>query len=406
MLAAAVTAGLLAGSSAASAAPGDPGTDIGGAATGSAPTVDNTRWPAELNWVIPGTPEFTDRYLSGRTAGGEPAPPGAPRPRAATPGPTPGTSSPTGRDPGRAGHRDRAAGDGLGDAPIRTAPWPGLATDRGTTVGQDAGGGEVSATPGTLIPMPDSGGAVDNGVGICADTLRRFGTPAANTPFGFGFYQAPDQGSIDFLMQQLAAQPTPAPSGGASFVNPARYYQRGSGSGVDAWDFSPLDVTGYCADENNPFCLTAAFLRCPAGDGQTDAEAAAITACRTWNANVIILNQYIAMTLMTPGVGVRRGRRPGSPARRSRPRAGRRRWIVDRFGRGRRDAHRVGEDVLRHLGRRGVDRRPDRGRHARLVDRGRGHRRGRLVESQGMFGAVSCARTCRNAWRRPGRTAC
>src|SRR5664279_1895829 len=186
----------------------------------------------------------------------------------------------------------------LGDQVLPTAPWPGLATDRGTAVLTLGSGEKVMATPGALIPMPAAGAALAGGVGVCADTLKAYGTPAADAPFGFGFYTAPDQGSVDFLMRELAKQQDlPAPEKGQSVsANPLR-----------TWEFSPLTVTDYCTDENNPFCLTAAFLRCPAGDGATDAETAAITACRTWNANVIILNQDIAMTLLEPGVGVPTG---------------------------------------------------------------------------------------------------
>jgi hypothetical protein len=267
--------------------------------------VDNTRWPAELNWAIPGTKEFTEKYLSGATVAGQKAVTGC------------GTAE--GGD-AWAYTRDffgslgaildaQATATGqpvmaLGDTKVPTAPWPGLATDRAVQVGVDPDGAAVFASPGGLLPMPDSGGALANGVGICAHSLARFGTPSAGAPFGFGFYQSPDQYSIDYLMTQLAAQPTPAGTGGTRMVESTRYYQRGHGGGVDGWEFSPLDVTGYCTDPNDPFCLTAAFLRCPAGDGQTEQEAAEITACRTWNANVIILNQYVAMTLLTPGVGV------------------------------------------------------------------------------------------------------
>ena len=48
---------------AAAAPPG--GGSTGGGGAGSAPQVDNTKWPAALNWVIPGTPEFTARYTAG-----------------------------------------------------------------------------------------------------------------------------------------------------------------------------------------------------------------------------------------------------------------------------------------------------------------------------------------------------
>lgn len=281
--------------------------DTGSAATSDAagPRVDNSRWPADLNWVIPGTTEFTEKYLSGRTVGGVTA--------------LTGCGKSEGGD-AWAYTRDfftdlgtildaQATSTGqpvmaLGDTKIPTAPWPGLANDRGIQVGVDQAGTPEFATPGILLPMPDSGGALANGVGVCAKTLAKFGTPSTSAPFGFGFYQAPDQGSVDFLMTQLAAQPIPPGAGGIQMVSSTRYYQRGHGGGVDGWEFSPLDVTGYCTDQNNPFCLTAAFLRCPAGNGQSDEEAAAITACRTWNANVIILNQQVAMTLLTPGVGV------------------------------------------------------------------------------------------------------
>ena len=171
--------------------------------------MDNTRWPAALNWVIPGTPEFAARYTAGDTAGGEPVIAGT------------GCTAAHGGDAYRytvdffthlgavLDAQATATGHGvmtLGDQPLPTAPWPGLATDRGTTVGTLGSGEKVMATPGALIPMPASGAALAGGAGVCADTLRAYGTPAADAPFGFGFYTAPDQGSVDFLTTQLAAQ--------------------------------------------------------------------------------------------------------------------------------------------------------------------------------------------------------
>jgi hypothetical protein len=293
----------------AAAAPAGPGTTTGDSST--TPRVDNTKWPATLNWVIPGTPEFTARYEAGDTAGGV------------------GVVAGTGCTAAHGGDAYRytvdfftnlgaildaqatATGHGvmtIGDEQLPTAPWPGLATERGTAVLTLGSGEKVMATPGALIPMPSSGGALAGGAGVCADTLRAYGTPAAGAPFGFGFYDAPDQGSVDFLMTQLAGQQDlPAPViGENTWTNPAQFYDPATGAEnkLRTWEYSPLRFADYCTDENNPFCLTAAFLRCPPGDGANDTEAAAITACRTWNANVIILNQDIAMTLMTPGVGV------------------------------------------------------------------------------------------------------
>jgi hypothetical protein len=298
-----------AGAGAAAAAPA--GDETATAATGPVPQVDNTKWPAALNWVIPGTPEFTARYTAGDTAGGESVIAGT------------GCTAAHGGDAYRytvdfftnlgaiLDAQATATGHGvmtIGDQPLPTAPWPGLATDRGTAVLTLGSGEKVMATPGALIAMPSSGGALAGGAGVCADTLRAYGTPAADAPFGFGFYNAPDQGSVDFLMAQLAGQQDlpAAVIGENTWTNPAQFYDPATGAEnkLRTWDFSPLKFTDYCSDENNPFCLTAAFLRCPSGDGADDAETAAITACRTWNANVIILNQDIAMTLMTPGVGV------------------------------------------------------------------------------------------------------
>ena len=300
---------MVAAGPAAAAPPGNGSTGGGGA--GSAPRVDNTKWPAALNWVIPGTPEFAARYTAGDTAGGEPVIAGT------------GCTAAHGGDAYRytldfftqlgaildaqATATGRAVMS-LGDQVLPTAPWPGLATDRGTAVLTLGSGEKVMATPGALIPMPAAGAALAGGVGVCADTLKAYGTPAADAPFGFGFYTAPDQGSVDFLTTRLAGQQNlpAAVKGQRVWANPAQFYDpvNGAENPLRTWEFSPLKVTDYCTDENNPFCLTAAFLRCPAGNGATDAETAAIAACRTWNANVIILNQDIAMTLLEPGVGV------------------------------------------------------------------------------------------------------
>ena len=311
-VACAVTLTVAAGPAAAAPTSGQ-GAGQGGAAAGSAPRVDNTRWPAALNWVIPGTAEFTARYTAGDTAGGVPV-------IADT-----GCTAEFGGDAWRytvdfftnlgaiLDAQATATGQpvmALGDQPLPTAPWPGLATDRGIPVLTSGSGEKVAATPGALIPMPQSGGALANGVGVCADTLRAYGTPSTDAPFGFGFYTAPDQGSVDFLMAQLGKQSPPASgAGGDVWADPAQFYDpvNGAGNPLRGWEFSPLRVTDYCADSNNPFCLTAAFLRCPTGQGATKAQAAAILACRTWNADVIILNQDIAMTLLAPGVGVPQG---------------------------------------------------------------------------------------------------
>ena len=276
--------------------------------------MDNTKWPAALNWVIPGTPEFTARYTAGDTAGGEPVIAGT------------GCTAAHGGDAYRytldfftqlgaiLDAQATATGHG-GDDAGRPGAADGAVAGAGHRPGHrgaDPGVGEkVMATPGALIPMPAAGAALAGGAGVCADTLKAYGTPAADAPFGFGFYTAPDQGSVDFLMTELAGQQDlpPAVKGESVWANPAQFYDpvNGAENPLRTWEFSPLTVTGYCTDENNPFCLTAAFLRCPAGDGATDAETAAITACRTWNANVIILNQDIAMTLLEPGVGVPAG---------------------------------------------------------------------------------------------------
>ena len=152
---------------------------------GAAPQVDNTKWPAALNWVIPGTPEFTARYTAGDTAGGEPVIAGT------------GCTAAHGGDAYRytvdfftnlgaiLDAQATATGHGvmtIGDEQLPTAPWPGLATDRGTAVLTLGSGEKVMATPGALIPMPSSGGALAGGAGVCADTLRAYGTPAAGRP--------------------------------------------------------------------------------------------------------------------------------------------------------------------------------------------------------------------------------
>ena len=144
----------------------------------------------------------------------------------------------------------------IGDQPLPTAPWPGLATDRGTAVLTLGSGEKVMATPGALIPMPSSGGALAGGAGVCADTLRAYGTPAADAPFGFGFYTAPDQGSVDFLMAQLAAQQDLPASviGESTWTNPAQFYDPATGAEntLRTWDFSPLKFTDYCTRREQP----------------------------------------------------------------------------------------------------------------------------------------------------------
>ena len=240
----------------------------------------------------------------------------------------------------------------LGDQVLPTAPWPGLATDRGTAVLTLGSGEKVMAGPGALIPMPASGAALAGGAGVCADTLRAYGTPAADAPFGFGFYTAPDQGSIDFLMAQLAGQQDlPAAVTGAERLGePGPVLRPGERRREPAADLGVLPAAGHrllhrreqpvLPDRGVP-ALPDRGRRHRRRDGRDHGV------------------PHLERERDHPEPGHRddpagtRGRRPGrrgppTAGRGGQPRAAGAAGRVDR-GRGRReDPHRGGEDAVRH----------------------------------------------------------
>ncbi|RIJ77968.1 hypothetical protein D1871_04595 [Nakamurella silvestris] len=266
--------------------------------------VDNTRWPKALNWVIPGTAEFNAKYMDGKTTASGDSLLGCGKAEGGNPwaytqdmfenlgtildAQSTATGSPVMQ---------------VLDSPIPTAPWPGL-LPTSVKVGTD-GGVPVVVRPGKLIDFESRTQTIEGSsvFGACGKTFARYGTSNSAAPFGFGFYQSPDQGSIEFFKAEITAQGAPKTS--AEGTVPGAYSQYwGAGNSMSKWNYSPLDYTNYCADEKNLWCATASFLRCPAVNGSTPAEQAAIRACRTWNANVILLNQYVAVTLFSLGVGM------------------------------------------------------------------------------------------------------
>ena len=121
--------------------------------------------------------------------------------------------------------------------------------------------------------------------------------PTASSPFGFGFYPAPDDSALTTL---LAHDGNYVPPQG----NQTSEGWWTSKDTLEGWNFRPTDWQNYCTDKLNPLCLTATFLKCPTSDGSTAKEKAAITNCRIWNANVLLMNAYLTIGLERKGAGL------------------------------------------------------------------------------------------------------
>ena len=237
------------------------------------------------------------------------------------------------------------------------------------------------ATPGALIPMPSSGGALAGGAGVCADTLRAYGTPAADAPFGFGFYNAPDQGSVDFLMTQLAGQQDlPAAVIGADHLDqPGPVLRPRDRRGEQTPDLGvlPAQVRRLLHRREQPVLPDRGV---PALPGRRRGER------RRNSGDHRLPDLERERDHPEPGhrddaddAGGGRPRRRGSrsPGRGGPPRTAGTAGRVDRR-RGRRQDHPAGrDDVLRRPRGGRTDRRPGRRRHPRPADRRRCHRRRR-----------------------------
>lgn len=276
---------------------------------GGGMTIDGSRWPAALDRFVVGSPAYEATY---------------------------GTKNP---DP-IAGQCDNAGGDlwrytsdffdNLGailaatseatgkpwlplldsDKPVATTPWDAAAfsaSDLTVPVASD-GGAPVYASPGKTLGFDHAA----NPAGPCTNDFAPYTAPDASSALGFAFFPAPDDASIAFMKARVAAQPTPLETaGGMTQATPAQYWDAASGADnpLRSWDYDPLDVKNYCTDSADPFCATATFLHCPQAVPADPVAAQNVTNCYTFNANVMLLNQKLALWLYRqgtpPGKGIR-----------------------------------------------------------------------------------------------------
>lgn len=291
------------------AQPADPGTPPPADSTKPANTkVDNAKWPAALNWVIPGTTEFKAKYMAGTRSLGETALAGCDE---SAGGDAWGYTTDFFNNFGTILDAEAAATGkpvlALDQTKIKSTPWSGLSQTTVVQVYKKGDGETFYAGPGPLKKFETiilSGGQA----GPCGNTFKAYGTASADAPFGFGFYQQPDPGSVQALKDYVLGLANPGKG-----QEPPVYYWGGFGDPKDSstadstnpllkWDYNPTKITEACNDPDNIFCLTASYLRCPSGAGSSTAETAAIEACRTWNINVAIMNQYLALTLVKDGL--------------------------------------------------------------------------------------------------------
>ena len=274
-------------------------------------TVKTGRWPSELLWAVPGTKEFKQKYSPSSTA---------------LPHYTPVAGCGIGSDVygytkdfvanlgNILGAMTKASGKGTlpelstpnDKGGAATTPWKPITYTELVQQGHGIalnGGRQVVATasPGRLIPFvdPDTGNPINDltsGRQPCATDFAPYGVPAASSPFGFGFYPAPDEGAMSTLLAHVSGY---IPKG-ANQTSDGWWVSKDTLAG---WDFRPTDWQNYCTDKLNPLCLTATFLKCPTSDGGTVKEKAAITNCRIWNANVLLMNAYLTIALQRKGAG-------------------------------------------------------------------------------------------------------
>ncbi len=273
-----------------------------GGEAGNGMTIDNSRWPKELNKFVIGSPEYEQAY-------------GTEIPDAIQ-----GMCNSSGGD---LWSYVKDFFDDLGailDAtstatgqpwlelldsgkPVATTPWDAgafSASNLAVPVASD-GGASVFATPGTIMGFDNSASPF----GPCTNDFAPYGVPDGSSALGFTFYPAPDDASIKFMLNQVAAQPAPLTTADGNIqATPAQYWDptTGADNPLHSWDFDPLDVKNYCTDQGNPFCATATFLHCPAQLPTDPLAAQNVTNCYTFNANVMLLNQKLALWLMNQGV--------------------------------------------------------------------------------------------------------
>ena len=262
---------------------------------GASSTVDlgTSSWPADLRWAVPGTTEFTSKY--------------------------PGTSADAGCGAGTdiygyahdfvlntgtiLGALSTATGRGamagfLGGSDsqeqgIPTSPFQTVDPD--VTVSRGADSWDIGRLRDFRDKTNPDVKASGPGTMPCAKDFAAFGKPSTDSPFGFTFYDAPDQGSVDSMILNVGSDQR----GGATRTA-KDFWTTGAWETGD--DFKVTDTQHYCSDEINPLCLTAMFLHCPDPTTTRDAtELGAISNCRIFNSNMLILNAHLKAAVDSQG---------------------------------------------------------------------------------------------------------
>ena len=255
--------------------------------------LDGSTWPADLRWAVPGTTEFNAKYSgtsadSGCGAGSDVY--GYARDFVLNTGTILGALSTA---TGRGAVAGFLGGTGSDEQGIPTSPFqtvdPNVIVSRGADswdIGhlrdfRDTTNPDVKASGPATVP--------------CAKDFAGFGKPSTDSPFGFTFYDAPDQGSVDSMILNVGADQR----GGAS-RNARDFWTTGAWETGD--DFKVTDTQHYCADEINPLCLTAMFLHCPDPTSTRDPTGlAAIANCRIFNSNMLVLNAHLKAAVDAQG---------------------------------------------------------------------------------------------------------
>ena len=276
------------------------------------PAAALANWPSQLLMFVSGTDQFKARYL------------GQSRQQLEAPLPEDSPDKANRQDPsckdkgGDIGLYTvdfvRHLGDvlnALGNLPGQdklgfvTTPWPGPPAAQATG-GKDDGGVMPLAGDGYKYNDGDSayGHLPDPAyIASCASDLAGYGQADATSPWGFGFYSQPDQGSIDALHAQLAAIPAHTRTSSGQQIQSGTASWDYYNAKLSTWAYNPMDVMNYCksGDDPNPFCLSAMFLHCPDLPAATAASYQAVKDCRTFNANTVLANITLANWLNING---------------------------------------------------------------------------------------------------------
>jgi len=254
-------------------------------------------FPAQLRALVPGSADFTARYLGAKRSQESAVASDSPLTKTQT-GPS---CQAKGGDIGlyemdyvrQFGDLINAVGNLPGQDKIGfvTAPWPG--PPAADVPGDKEDGG--------LMPLAGAGYNYDGSatkahlpdpqyLSSCAADLAPFGKSSSDSPWGFDYYDQPDQGSLDALQASLATIPA-RDRNGTSILGGTASWNLLSAS-LNKWAYSPTKPMNYCdsGDLVNPLCLTAMFLHCPSVPAASAANYQAVKDCQAFNANTVVLN--------------------------------------------------------------------------------------------------------------------